>query len=78
MDLLVENVIKNKVRVRILVPIEDKIKDVVHRLRQVNGIDIRNIDSPMQTRMTILLVDKKYSLVVELKDEFKIYDLKKQ
>ena len=71
MELLVENIIKNKVHVRILVPIEDKIKDVVHRLRQVNGIDIRNIDSPMQTRMTILLVDKKYSLVVELKDDSK-------
>jgi hypothetical protein len=70
-DLLVESVIKNKVRVRILVPIEDKITDVVHSLRQVNGIDIRNIDSPMQTRMTILLVDKKYSLVVELKDDSK-------
>jgi two-component system, OmpR family, sensor histidine kinase VicK len=70
-DLLVENVIKNKIQVRILVPIEDKIKDVVHMLRQVNGIDIRNIDSPMQTRMTILLVDKKYSLVVELKDDSK-------
>ena len=70
-DLLVENVIKNKTHVRILVPMEDKIKDVVHMLRQVDGIDIRNIDSPMQTRMTILLVDKKYSLVVELKDDSK-------
>lgn len=70
-DLLVESVIKNKVHVRILVPIEDKITDVVHSLRQVNGIEIRNIDSPMQTRMTILLVDKKYSLVVELKDDSK-------
>lgn len=74
-DLLIENVIKNKTHVRILVPIEDKVKEVIHKLEQVNGIDIRNIEAPMQTRMTILLVDRKYSLVVELKDDTKI-DLK--
>jgi two-component system, OmpR family, sensor histidine kinase VicK len=70
-DLLIENVIKNKTHVRILVPIEDKVKEVIHKLEQVNGIDIRNIEAPMQTRMTILLVDRKYSLVVELKDDTK-------
>ena len=70
-DLLIENVIKNNTQTRILVPIEDKVKEVIHKLEQVNGIDIRNIEAPMQTRMTILLVDKKYSLVVELKNDTK-------
>ncbi|MGH9982769.1 MAG: ATP-binding protein [Nitrososphaeraceae archaeon] len=70
-DLLVENEIKYKTRVRILVPIEDKVKDTIQRLEKINGIQIRNIESAMQTRMTILVVDRTYSLVVELKDDTK-------
>jgi two-component system sensor histidine kinase VicK len=70
-DLLVKNVVKYKTRVRILVPIEDKITDTIQRLEQKDGIEIRNIEPTMQTRMTILVVDKKYSLVVELKDDTK-------
>jgi two-component system, OmpR family, sensor histidine kinase VicK len=70
-DLLVKNVVKYKTRVRILVPIEDKITDTIQRLEQNDGIEIRNIEPTMQTRMTILVVDKKYSLVVELKDDTK-------
>jgi two-component system sensor histidine kinase VicK len=68
-NLLVKNVVKYKTRVRILVPIEDKITDTIQRLEQNDEIEIRNIEPTMQTRMTILVVDKKYSLVVELKDD---------
>jgi two-component system sensor histidine kinase VicK len=53
------------------VPIEDKITDTIQRLERINGIQIRNIEPTMQTRMTILVVDRKYSLVVELKDDSK-------
>jgi two-component system sensor histidine kinase VicK len=70
-DLLVEKTIKYKTRVKILVPIEDKIKKTIQRLEQIDGIVIRNIEATMQTRMTILVVDKTYSLVVELKDDAK-------
>jgi two-component system, OmpR family, sensor histidine kinase VicK len=70
-DLLVENAIKYKTRVRILVPIEDKVTDTIQRLERINGIQIRNIEPTMQTRMTILVVDRTYSLVVELKDDSK-------
>jgi two-component system sensor histidine kinase VicK len=70
-DLLVKNVVKYKTLVRILVPIEDKIADTIRRLEQIEGIEVRNIEPTMQTRMTILVVDKKYSLVVELKDDTK-------
>src|SRR5919106_5669319 len=70
-DLLVENVIKYKTRVRILVPVEDKITDIIQRLERFDGIKIRNIEPIMQTRMTILVVDRTYSLVVELKDDSK-------
>jgi two-component system sensor histidine kinase VicK len=70
-DLLVENATTYKTRIKILVPIEDKITDTVQRLEQIDGIQIRNIEPTMQTRMTILVVDRTYSLVVELKDDIK-------
>jgi signal transduction histidine kinase len=70
-DLIIENAIKYKTRVKILVPIEDKIKDVIHRLKQISGIQIRNIEQSMQTRVTILVVDRTYSLVIELRDDKK-------
>lgn len=52
-------------------PIEDKIIDTIQRLERINGIQIRNIEPTMQTRMTMLVVDRTYSLVVELKDDSK-------
>jgi two-component system sensor histidine kinase VicK len=70
-DLLVENATTYKTHVKILVPIEDKITDTIQRLEKIDGIQIRNIESTMQTRMTIIVVDRTYSLVVELKDDTK-------
>ena len=70
-DLIIENAIKYKTKVKILVPIEDKIKDILHRLEQISGIQIRNIEQSMQTRVTILVVDRTSSLVIELKDDTK-------
>ena len=70
-DLIIENAIKHKTRVKILVSIEDKIKDILHRLKQISGIQIRNIERSMQTRVTILVVDRTYSLVIEQKDDTK-------
>lgn len=71
LDLLIENVLNCKTQVKILIPIEDKVTSIIHRLQQIDGIHIRNIEPTIQTKMTILVVDKKYSLVVELKDDSK-------
>ena len=70
-DLLIEIALKYKILVKILVPIEDKIKGIIQRFEQINEIQVRNIEPTMQTRMTILVVDRMYSLVVELKDDSK-------
>lgn len=59
----------NKTKIRILVPVEDKIIEIIHRLEHTGSMQIRNIEPAMQTRMTILVVDKTYSLVVEFKDD---------
>jgi two-component system, OmpR family, sensor histidine kinase VicK len=69
LDLLVESAFRYKTQIKILVPVEDKIIEIIHRLERINGIQIRNVEPAMQTRMTILVVDRMYSLVVELKDD---------
>lgn len=69
LDILVESTIQYNIQVKILVPVEDKIIEIVQRLERINGIQIRNIEPSMQTRMTILIVDRVYSLIVELKDD---------
>ncbi|MGA7370598.1 MAG: HAMP domain-containing sensor histidine kinase [Nitrososphaeraceae archaeon] len=69
--LLIESALKYKTRIRILVPIDNKITSTVYRLQKIKGIQIRNIEQAMQTMMTILVVDRRYSLVVELKDDTK-------
>ncbi|HZD34918.1 MAG TPA: HAMP domain-containing sensor histidine kinase [Nitrososphaeraceae archaeon] len=69
LDILVESTIQYNIQVKILVPVEDKIIEIIQRLERINGIQIRNIEPSMQTRMTILIVDRMYSLIVELKDD---------
>ena len=70
-DMLVENAVKYKTRVKILVPIDDKIEVAIRRLKRIKEIEIRNIEPTMQTRVTILVADRKYSLVIELLDDSK-------
>ena len=40
-DLLVENVVKYNTRVKILVPIEDAVKDIIQRLEQIKGFRLK-------------------------------------
>jgi signal transduction histidine kinase len=46
-----------------------KFKEEQQQHQHHHQIDIRNIEHPLQTKVTILLVDKKFSLAVELKDD---------
>jgi two-component system sensor histidine kinase VicK len=63
------------VGVKILTPMGDLIKKTIHELKLKNGktieIEIRNIEQLSQTKVTILIVDRKFSLTVELKDDSK-------
>jgi two-component system, OmpR family, sensor histidine kinase VicK len=70
-NLIIENATRYKTNVKTLVPVEDKIEDIIKRLDRINVIQIRNIEPTMETRMTILVVDRTYSFVVELKDDTK-------
>jgi signal transduction histidine kinase len=58
------------IQIRILIPAENRIKETKHK--SINPkIRIRFIDPALQTRVTILLVDKRFSLAVEVNDDTK-------
>jgi K+-sensing histidine kinase KdpD len=86
MQLLKEAASKRGVNIRILTPKDERIKQTVQVLmlpedqqRQQQQkreagrerIDIRYIEPALQTKTTVLVVDKKFSLSVELKDDTK-------
>ena len=65
-------------KIRILTPDDELIVETERKLmiqkevQQPNGnIDIRYIQQHLQTKTTILILDKKYSLAIELKDDTK-------
>jgi two-component system, OmpR family, sensor histidine kinase VicK len=69
-----------RVKILILTPMDDIIKEKAQKFKEEqqqhqqhhhHQIDIRNIEYPLQTKVTILLVDRKFSLTVELKDDTK-------
>ena len=60
------------VKARILTPKGELIEDTVRKLgEQSKRIDIRYIEPGLQTYVTIVVVDRKSSLIVELKDDTK-------
>ncbi|MGB0027295.1 MAG: ATP-binding protein, partial [Nitrososphaeraceae archaeon] len=66
---------QRNVRVRIMIPASGLIEQKVQRLKQYgcsnNIIDVRYIVQMSDTKATILVVDRKASLVMELKDDSK-------
>ncbi len=76
-----EEAVSRGVKVRILTPFDEPINAQAMRLDQRIGqkqtisanesteMEIKPIEQSLQTRISILIVDKKYSLVVELKDD---------
>ena len=71
MDLLLGAALLRKVRVKILTSVNEEIKDWHRKIGHTGEIEIRNIEPLLETRMTILVVDKKFSLVTEVKDDSK-------
>src|SRR5215469_10688742 len=64
---------ERNVKVRILMPFHKSTEDVVRQLKEnyADCIDIRYIEKMSDTKATILLVDRKVSLVLELRDDSK-------
>lgn len=64
--------------IKIMEKVEDKKENIVklpketnYKQQNSNQVEIRFIESQLQTTISILIVDKKYSLAVELKDDTK-------
>ncbi len=64
---------ERNIKVRILVPINSLIEQITIQLIQhyPNHIDVRYIEQMVQAKATILVVDRKESLVMELRDDSK-------
>ena len=78
-QLLKEAATERGVKVRILTPEDELIVETARKLmmgqeeaqQPHDNIGIRYIQPHLQTKVTILIVDKKYSLTIELKDDTK-------
>jgi two-component system, OmpR family, sensor histidine kinase VicK len=71
LQLLKEAATARGVKIRVLVPMDKKIKNEMANQLQDLGIDIRYNKKPSQTKITTLVVDNAVSLTVELKDDSK-------
>jgi two-component system, OmpR family, sensor histidine kinase VicK len=70
--LIKEAATERGVKVRILTPEDDLIVETARKLKQRHeNIGIRYIQPHLQTKVTIIIVDRKYSLAIELKDDTK-------
>jgi signal transduction histidine kinase len=71
LQLLKEALEKHSAKVRVLIPVDDDITPTT--IKEVKSsypqIEIRSIDKSLQTRITIVLVDKKECVIVELKED---------
>jgi signal transduction histidine kinase len=58
------------IKVRILMPTDKLIEDALQNLRKrQQGINIRYVEPHLQTKVTLLVVDRKFSLIIELKED---------
>jgi hypothetical protein len=71
-QILREEYAKNNVKLRILTPIDNQIMQTIDELRKVlPHLDVRYLDEYIGSRVTIVLADRKESLIVEIKDDTK-------
>jgi signal transduction histidine kinase len=70
---LFQEVLEHGAKVRILIPAdEEQITHIVDETAlELPQLDIRSIDKSLQTQMGILVVDRKESLIIELRDDTK-------
>src|SRR5947199_1674654 len=62
---------KNNLKVRMLLPTNKLIAEKAQGLKRRKNIDVRFIERPSGTKATFLVVDRKVSLVMEIKDDSK-------
>ena len=76
-DILREAVAEHAVNVRILVPFDEQINQTMQEIssaydqKQQKQLEIRTVDKSLETRITIIINDRKEAMIWELKDDTK-------
>jgi two-component system sensor histidine kinase VicK len=72
LQLLKEATEQRHVQVKILIPADKQIKDTIDQAAKICPlVDFRVAEENLQTRITIVLIDKKDCMIVELRDDTK-------
>jgi two-component system, OmpR family, sensor histidine kinase VicK len=73
LDLLIRTAQSNDLKVRILSPVDDYVGNIVDKIKRESKIriEIRNIEEPLQTKVSVLIVDRASLLSAELKSDSK-------
>jgi two-component system sensor histidine kinase VicK len=79
-DTITDASVNRNIKVRILVPKSNNIIELIERSKKhhyltnnnrSDNIQIRHIHQSMETKSTVIVIDKKFSLIMELKDDTK-------
>jgi len=72
-DLLIRTAKSTDVKVRILSPFDDYVRNIIDRIKGEDKvkIELRNIEEPLQTKVSVLIVDRASLLSAELKSDSK-------
>ena len=72
-DLLIRTAKSKGVKVRILSPVDDYVRNTIDKIKRESKIriEIRNIEEPLQTKVSVLIVDRTSLLSAELKSDSK-------
>jgi signal transduction histidine kinase len=63
---------KRGLNIRILTPSDERIKELSSELKHhLKKIEVRHVEESLQSMVTVLIVDRKYSLSIEFKDDTK-------
>jgi two-component system sensor histidine kinase VicK len=73
LDSIISTAKFNDLKVRILLPIDDYVKNIIDKTKREDKIriEIRNIEEPFQNKVTVMIVDRKSLLTAELKNDSK-------
>jgi nitrogen-specific signal transduction histidine kinase len=72
-DFLMRTAKSKNVKVRILSPVDDYVRNMIDKIKREDNIkiEIRNIEEPLQTKVSVLIVDRASLLSAELKNDSK-------
>jgi two-component system sensor histidine kinase VicK len=61
-----------RVKVRIMTPVDENVRSIVQEIKKErNNVEVRYIEQPLQTKVSVLIIDRLYLLTVELKNDLK-------